>query len=236
VFEQPYDGIVEGLFDGEHQEEEIASALAPDVRSLLTPEFYERLGHPDGDTDVPITDSLSCAGRFAAHGVRVPLVDQGAVDHFGALRRSGPQIARLFDEVAHDGHRPGEARYPVAVPPAGRDNHLVEETRTPPAPVVLGVDDLRPLPGATRIARTSREGVRLLEEHRDSHVDELWLDHDLGGDDTVMPVVTLLEEAAFNGRPFRIGTVFVHSANPIGAETVVRSLTRWGYRVRRATA
>jgi hypothetical protein len=51
-----------------------------------------------------------------------------------------------------------------------------------------------------------------------------------------MPVVALLEEAAFNGRPFQIGTVFVHSANPIGAETVVRSLTRWNYQVRRATA
>ncbi|MFF3884221.1 cyclic-phosphate processing receiver domain-containing protein [Streptomyces sp. NPDC001914] len=107
---------------------------------------------------------------------------------------------------------------------------------TAPVPVVLGIDDLRALPRATRIARTSREGVQLLEEHRDSFVDELWLDHDLGGDDTVMPVVTLLEEAAFDGRPFRIGTVFVHSANPIGAENVVRSLARWNYRVRRTTA
>ncbi|WP_052866220.1 cyclic-phosphate processing receiver domain-containing protein [Streptomyces niger] len=105
-----------------------------------------------------------------------------------------------------------------------------------PAPVILGIDDLRPLPGATRVARTSRDGVQLLQEHRETFVDELWLDHDLGGDDSIMPVVTLLEEAAFDGRPFRIGTVFVHSANPIGAETVVRSLTRWNYRVRRAVA
>ncbi|NGO75044.1 hypothetical protein G6045_05010 [Streptomyces sp. YC504] len=98
------------------------------------------------------------------------------------------------------------------------------------------MDDLRPLPHATRIARTSREGVELLREHRDTYIDELWLDHDLGGEDSIMPVVTLLEEAAFSGRPFRIGTVFVHSANPIGAETVVRSLTRWNYRVRRTAA
>ncbi|MGY0458972.1 cyclic-phosphate processing receiver domain-containing protein [Kitasatospora sp. cg17-2] len=105
-----------------------------------------------------------------------------------------------------------------------------------PGPVVLGVDDLRPLPRATRIARNSRDGVRLLEEHRDRYVDELWLDHDLGGDDTIMPVVTLLERAAFEGRPFRIGEVLVHSANPVGAATVVRSLARWGYRVRRASA
>nr|WP_240529879.1 cyclic-phosphate processing receiver domain-containing protein [Streptomyces mangrovisoli] len=77
--------------------------------------------------------------------------------------------------------------------------------------------------------------MELLQEHRDCFIDELWLDHDLGGDDSILPVVTLLEEAAFDGRPFRIGTVFVHSANPIGAETVVRSLTFWNYRVRRAT-
>ncbi|SDT83012.1 hypothetical protein SAMN05216371_7824 [Streptomyces sp. TLI_053] len=115
-------------------------------------------------------------------------------------------------------------------------NDPVKDISAAPGPVVLGVDDLRPLPQATRIARTSREGVRLLEEHRDRYVDELWLDHDLGGDDTVMPVVTLLEQAAFDGRPFRIGEVLVHSANPVGAAAVVRSLTRWGYRVRRASA
>jgi hypothetical protein len=51
-----------------------------------------------------------------------------------------------------------------------------------------------------------------------------------------MPVVTLLEEAAFEGRPFTIGMIFVHSANPIGAETVVRALSRWNYRVRKTTA
>ncbi|MFF2367924.1 cyclic-phosphate processing receiver domain-containing protein [Streptomyces sp. NPDC058122] len=112
----------------------------------------------------------------------------------------------------------------------------MSEAPTASMPVILGIDDLRPLPSCTRIARTSREGIQLLEEHRQSFVDELWLDHDLGGDDTIMPVVTLLEEAAFNGRPFQIGTVFVHSANPIGAETVIRSLARWSYRVQRATA
>ncbi|MEU6530430.1 cyclic-phosphate processing receiver domain-containing protein [Streptomyces sp. NPDC046928] len=111
----------------------------------------------------------------------------------------------------------------------------MKEASRVPAPVILGIDDLRLLPWTTRIARSSREGVELLQEYRDSLIDELWLDHDLGGDDSILPVVTLLEEAAFSGRPFRIGTVYVHSANPIGAETVVRSLTRWNYRARRAT-
>ncbi|MFE9553654.1 cyclic-phosphate processing receiver domain-containing protein [Streptomyces sp. NPDC006703] len=118
--------------------------------------------------------------------------------------------------------------------PCGDDGRMKEESPVP-SPVILGIDDLRPLPWTTRIARSSSEGVKLLQEHRDSLIDELWLDHDLGGDDSILPVVTLLEEAAFNGRPFRIGTVYVHSANPIGAQTVVRSLTRWNYQVRRAT-
>ncbi|MEN2423712.1 cyclic-phosphate processing receiver domain-containing protein [Streptomyces rimosus] len=112
----------------------------------------------------------------------------------------------------------------------------MKEKPAAPTPVILGIDDLRPLPGVTRIARTSREGIQLLEEHRDSFIDELWLDHDLGGDDSILPVVTVLEEAAFSGQPFHIGTIFVHSANPIGAETVVRALTHWNYQVRRATA
>ncbi|MFB4316311.1 cyclic-phosphate processing receiver domain-containing protein [Actinomadura sp. 21ATH] len=102
--------------------------------------------------------------------------------------------------------------------------------------VILAVDDVRELPRATRIARTSQEGVRLLEEHRAREIDELWLDHDLGGEDSIMPVVTLLERAAFDGRPFTIGTVYVHSANPIGAETVVRVLKRWSYNVRQVPA
>ncbi|MFF3137717.1 cyclic-phosphate processing receiver domain-containing protein [Streptomyces mirabilis] len=115
--------------------------------------------------------------------------------------------------------------------PLYRDDGQVKVDSPLPTPVILGIDDLRPLPRATRIARTSGEGIQLLQEHRDSFIDKLWLDHDLGGDDSILPVVTLMEEAAFNGRPFRIGTVFVHSANPIGAETV-----GWNYQVRRATA
>lgn len=39
-----------------------------------------------------------------------------------------------------------------------------------------------------------------------------------------------------DGRPFDIGIIYVHSANPSGAETVVRVLRRWDYRVRRVPA
>jgi hypothetical protein len=45
-------------------------------------------------------------------------------------------------------------------------------------------------------------------------LDELWLDHDLGEDDTIWPVVEVLERAAFEERPLDIGVINVHSANP----------------------
>jgi hypothetical protein len=48
-------------------------------------------------------------------------------------------------------------------------------------------------------------------------LDELWLDYDLGEDDTIWPVVAVLERAAFEDHPFDIGIINVHSANPAGA-------------------
>ncbi|MFI7304692.1 cyclic-phosphate processing receiver domain-containing protein [Micromonospora aurantiaca] len=98
---------------------------------------------------------------------------------------------------------------------------------------ILLVDDLRSFVDGRRaaIARTSAAGAELLERHRDGHIDELWLDHDMGGDDTVWPVVEILERAAFENRPFDIGVVHVHSSNPGGAAKIAQVLRRWGYRV-----
>ncbi|GAA2453005.1 alpha/beta hydrolase [Streptomyces mauvecolor] len=128
AFRAPYDRVVDGLLDGSHTEEEILGALPGKVKDLLTPGFYQRLQHPrgallaamqdndhtcdwkpavpvrlytaTGDTDVPLANTLSCVRQLAAHGKKAPVVDQGAVDHNGAFRKSGPQIVRLFDSVA----------------------------------------------------------------------------------------------------------------------------------------
>ncbi|MFR9780785.1 cyclic-phosphate processing receiver domain-containing protein [Micromonospora sp. MS34] len=81
------------------------------------------------------------------------------------------------------------------------------------------------------VARTSAAGVELLNRYRDGCLDELWLDHDLGGDDTIWPVVEILEQAAFEKRPFDIGVIKVHSANPGGAAKIAQVLRHWGYRV-----
>lgn len=101
---------------------------------------------------------------------------------------------------------------------------------------ILLIDDLRSFVDGreAEVARTSSAGVELLERHRTDRLDELWLDHDLGGDDTIWPVVELLERAAFDGHPFDVGAIIIHSANPAGAAKMVQVLRRWGYPVRAA--
>ncbi|SCL36506.1 hypothetical protein GA0074692_4369 [Micromonospora pallida] len=108
-------------------------------------------------------------------------------------------------------------------------------TKEPPR-IVL-VDDLRSFVDGrvAQVARTSSAGIEVLEQHRGQRLDELWLDHDLGGDDTIWPVVEVLEQAAFEEQPFDISVVYVHSANPAGAAKIMQALRRWGYHVRSAT-
>jgi hypothetical protein len=70
------------------------------------------------------------------------------------------------------------------------------------------------------------------------HWDQIWLDHDLGerpggGLDTIMPVVDLMCERAFHGRPIDVDVVFVHSMNGMAADDMVRSLKRYGYNAHR---
>ncbi|GAA4609226.1 hypothetical protein GCM10023107_90580 [Actinoplanes octamycinicus] len=99
------------------------------------------------------------------------------------------------------------------------------------------IDDLRSFVDgrAAEVARTSAAGVALLDRLRERRIDELWLDHDLGDDDTIWPVVEVLERAAFEERPFDVGLILIHSANPSGAAKMSQALRRWGYPVRAAT-
>ncbi|MEV6601655.1 cyclic-phosphate processing receiver domain-containing protein [Actinoplanes sp. NPDC051346] len=102
---------------------------------------------------------------------------------------------------------------------------------------IILVDDLRSFVDGRRaeVARTSLAGVELLARHRRHRLDELWLDHDLGERDTIWPVVEVLELAAFEGSPFEVGVINIHSANPAGAAKMAQALRRWGYPVRIAT-
>ena len=67
-------------------------------------------------------------------------------------------------------------------------------------------------------------------------VDELWLDHDLIGEDTVQPLVDLLVADAANGRPLRVGRIWVHSSNIREGHRVVQELEAAGYPVQRSYA
>jgi hypothetical protein len=102
-----------------------------------------------------------------------------------------------------------------------------------PTGVIVFVDDLRCFADgrAALVARSSADGVALLASLTGSPIAELWLDHDLGGDDTIWPVVEVLERAAFAGAPLDVGAIYVHTANPAGAARIAQVLRRWDYPV-----
>ncbi len=103
--------------------------------------------------------------------------------------------------------------------------------------VTVLVDDVRSFSDrrACCTARSSDAGVALLRALRGVRIEHLWLDHDLIRDDTVWPVVHLLDDAALAGEPFDVGTVHVHAARSGPAHEVVVSLRRAGYNVERST-
>jgi hypothetical protein len=96
--------------------------------------------------------------------------------------------------------------------------------------ITVLVDDVRSFRDGREcmIARTSASAVRLLRSLAPQRIDELWLDHDLVGDDTIWPVVELLIT-----RPLEVGAVVVHAARSGPAMRVVAALRAAGYAVRR---
>jgi hypothetical protein len=93
------------------------------------------------------------------------------------------------------------------------------------------IDDVRRFQDGRpcQVARSSRQGVDLLTELQASRIDDLWLDHDLGGEDTIWPVIEMLEQAALAGCPWEIGVLHVHAARPGPAHHMMISLRRTGY-------
>lgn len=99
------------------------------------------------------------------------------------------------------------------------------------------IDDERSFPNLLAVYyRTSAEALYHLNHialEELNTVEALWLDHDLGGDDTTMPVVDYLCELAYSGNPYPVVDIFVHTQNPVGGNTILRSLQRYGYSARR---
>lgn len=81
---------------------------------------------------------------------------------------------------------------------------------------ILVIDDIREYEGAVH-ARTSAIGLELLQSQQ---WDEVWLDHDLGGEDTIRPVVNWLDEHELD---IEIGIL---TANPVGFDYIRLALGR----------
>lgn len=91
---------------------------------------------------------------------------------------------------------------------------------------VLVIDDLRILhldPDVfgdceIRYARNAEQGIGDLSCYQ---WDQVWLDHDLGLEETIKPVVDFIVE---NQKDLDIRTIFVHSSNVVGRRNVIRFL------------
>lgn len=99
-------------------------------------------------------------------------------------------------------------------------------------PKVLVIDDIRTFTFEAAYARTSQQGLEMLSG---GEWDEVWLDHDLGWGGTIMPVVAVMEERGFNGDPFPVGRVVIHTSNPVGRANIARALERY-YTIQQAQA
>jgi hypothetical protein len=111
------------------------------------------------------------------------------------------------------------------------------DTVSAPGVTVL-VDDTRDFkdgrPAVT--ARTSADALVLLERLTGGHIDDLWLDYDLVGDDTVQPVVDHLVGLARAGAPLAVLRIHVHSSNIRHGHRITAELAAAGYPTRRSYA
>ena len=104
-----------------------------------------------------------------------------------------------------------------------------------PAPLTVLVDDVRGFRDErpALVARSSQEAQTLLEELGDARIDDLWLDHDLVGDDTIRPVVDWMVQQASIGSPLNVGQIHIHSANVGGGHWMRLKLEAAHYPVTR---
>jgi hypothetical protein len=109
------------------------------------------------------------------------------------------------------------------------------EDQTPRVTRVV-IDDLRSHPDGAMYLRSSQSALAWLRENPETVIDELWLDHDLGGLDTIREVVLYLEQLCFEGTPRMIGHIIVHTGNAVGGEWVMSSnLLKANYQMVRMT-
>lgn len=94
---------------------------------------------------------------------------------------------------------------------------------------IIIIDDVRTFRFGFHI-RTLNDAlsyINLVHTERE-HLDELWLDHDLGGTDTIRPVVDRLEEWWYRGTPLDVKKIFIHSSNPVGRKYINQAINKLG--------
>lgn len=103
---------------------------------------------------------------------------------------------------------------------------------------VVVIDDERTFEGIGDLyIRSPQEALGFLAllwidqyNHYAPDLHQLWLDHDLGGDDTIAPVVQFLMMCAELGAPLKVQEILIHSMNPAGWKYIEQGLTVSGYK------
>ena len=100
--------------------------------------------------------------------------------------------------------------------------------------MILVVDDLKTFPFPDDIevvyARTMEKAY--VEFTNNEHLDELWLDHDMGmneygEEEDIRPLCLILAELGFNGKPRDIGKIVICSMSPVGRDWIESTLNRY---------
>lgn len=108
--------------------------------------------------------------------------------------------------------------------------------------MVVLIDDERSFisPIDALVIRNSADALVWLDTtNPETHIDQLWLDHDLGlvngQKDSIIPFVRKLEELCVWDEAPQITEVVVHTSNSIGGDEIVASLKNH-YKVQRVFA
>jgi acetyl esterase/lipase len=128
AFREPYASQVDILFDGNHQPQEIVTALPKTSKELFTDDFLDSVRQPSpvwrrhlapldttcdwrpevpvhlyqaaGDRDVVFDNVRHCESQLTAKGVQPEVSDLGEMDHNTSVRRAVPLIAEEFSRMA----------------------------------------------------------------------------------------------------------------------------------------
>lgn len=109
---------------------------------------------------------------------------------------------------------------------------LIDDLRNFLDEVLVNLDD----EDVITIARNSTEAMNILINNPDTQWEQIWFDHDLGGDDRAMGIMDWMNEKATNGNPINVKTILVHTDNSEGGRALVQGFQRYGYNVIRVKA